>query len=166
MDGGSSADGSGTAVAPSPEEASAARIVDLPTISSDVEGATGAITVLTGLEDCPFDIKRVYWIHGASVGEVRGQHAHRSLSQLLVAVAGVFEIDITGDGGLQTFRLETPRRGLLLRPGYWRVIRVISPDSVLMVAASAAFNEADYIRNFDDFRAFRALLKRASAPRA
>jgi hypothetical protein len=164
MDSGASADGFETA-GPPPREPDAL-IIELPTISSDVEGATGAITVLTGLEDCPFDIKRVYWMHGASVGEVRGQHAHRRLSQLLVAVAGAFEIDITGDGEPQTFRLDTPCRGLMLRPGCWRVIRVICPSSVLMVAASDAFNEADYIRNFQDFRAFREVLKCAAAPRS
>lgn len=134
------------------------RLLDLPTIDSQTRGAYGAITVLTGGDACPFDIKRVYWLHGARDGELRGRHAHKTLWQMMVAVAGSFEIAISGDGKAKTFRLDSPRQGLLLGPGYWRTIRVRSAGSVLLVAASAPFDEADYIRSHAEFRAFRKTL--------
>ena len=134
------------------------RLIDLPTIDSDIDEASGAITVATSLADCPFEIKRLYWIHGANAGEVRGQHAHRYLSQLLVAVAGAFEIAITGDGEPHSFHLDTPRRGLLLGPGYWRVIRAIPAGSVLLVAASTVYDEGDYIRDYEQFLRYRRSL--------
>jgi hypothetical protein len=133
-------------------------LVDLPTIDSQTRGANGAITVLTGGEICPFDIKRVYWIHGTRDGETRGRHAHRTLWQLMIAVAGSFEIAISKGGKVQKFQLDSPRRGLLLGPGYWRTIRVCGASSVLLVAASAPFDEADYIRNYADFRTFHKKL--------
>lgn len=106
-------------------------------------------------EACPFDIKRVYWIHGARDGEIRRRHAHRTLWQLMIAVAGSFGIAITGRGTAKKFLLDSPRQGLLLGPGYWRTIRVRSAGAVLLVAASAPFDEADYIRSHAEFRAFR-----------
>jgi TDP-4-oxo-6-deoxy-alpha-D-glucose-3,4-oxoisomerase len=132
------------------------RLVDLPTIESDVAGATGAITVF---EASPFAIKRIYWIHGAGDGELRGHHAHRTLWQMLVAIVGAFEIKVTTDCDEKTFVLDTPRRGLLLGPGFWRSIAVRRAGSVLMVAASAPFSEADYIRDHDAFLAFRKTMR-------
>jgi hypothetical protein len=136
----------------------AATLIDLHTIESETRNAYGAITEVTGGEACPFDIKRMYWIYGARAGEVRGRHAHRSLQQLMVAVAGVFEIVVSNGTRSETFRLDTPRRGLLLEPGYWRVIRVVDAASVLLVAASAPFDEADYIRSLAEFKAYRKSL--------
>jgi hypothetical protein len=131
------------------------RLIDLPTIDSHSRGANGAITVLTSGEACPFEIKRVYWVHGTRDGEIRGRHAHKTLWQLMIALGGSFEIAILGGEKAETFLLDSPRQGLLLAPGYWRTIRVRSSSSVLLVAASAPFDEADYIRSYADFLAFR-----------
>jgi hypothetical protein len=137
---------------------SPAELIDLPTIDSQTRGAKGAITVLTGGMTCPFEIKRVYWVHGARNGEIRGRHAHKTLWQLMIAVGGSFEIAISDGRRTRTFLLDSPRRGLLLGPGYWRTIRVRSASSVLLVAVSAPFEETDYIRSYAEFRAFRKAL--------
>ena len=76
----------------------------------------------------------------------------------MVAVAGSFEIAISSGGKAETFVLDSPRQGLLLGPGYWRTIRVRDERSVLIVATSAPFDEADYIRSYAEFRAFRKTL--------
>jgi hypothetical protein len=136
-------------------------MIDLPSFESDISTATGAITEMTGGRACPFDIKRVYWIHGCRAGEIRGRHAHRSLSQLMVAMAGSFQVTLSDEYRGKTYRLDTPRRGLLVGPGYWRSIRVESAASVLMVAASAPFEEADYIRDRAEFLAYRKNLRAA-----
>ncbi len=143
-------------VAGSSGEQYEARLIDLPTIDSQTPDAIGAITVL---EAPPFEIKRIYWIHGAGAGEMRGHHAHRTLCQILVAVSGAFEIKAVTDTEEIRFMLDTPRRGLLLGPGLWRTICALKENSVLMVAASATFNEADYIRDFDAFLDFRKDLR-------
>jgi hypothetical protein len=141
-----------------PSLPSPVRLVDLPTIDSQTGGANGAITVLTGGKVCPFDIKRVYWLHGTYAGEIRGRHAHKTLWQLMIAVSGSFEITISNGGRAQTFLLDKPRRGLFVGPMCWRIIRVKSDSSVLLVAASAPFDESDYIRSYAEFRAFRKTL--------
>ena len=134
---------------------STVRLVDLLTIESETPAAKGMITVLTGLVDCPFEIKRVYWIHGTRRGEIRGRHAHRRLWQFMVALTGSFEIKISAGKVAETFLLASPGQGLLLGPGYWRTIRSQSHGSLLLVAASEMFDESDYIRSYADFLRFR-----------
>jgi hypothetical protein len=134
---------------------STVRLIDLPTMESETPAAKGMITVLTSLVDCPFEIKRVYWIHGTRRGEIRGRHAHRTLWQFMVALTGSFEIKISAGRVAENFLLASPRQGLLLGPGYWRIIRSQSHDSLLLVAASDIFDESDYIRSYVDFLRFR-----------
>ena len=39
----------------------------------------GTLSVFEGSRDVPFDIKRIYYIHGAPQGTQRGGHAHKAL---------------------------------------------------------------------------------------
>ena len=50
--------------------------------------------------------------------------------------------------------LKTARMGsALFGPMIWREIHDLSPDAVLMVLADAPYDESDYIRSYEDFRA-------------
>jgi hypothetical protein len=59
------------------------------------------------------------------------------------------------DDGKQRTRvpLDRPDRALEFGPMIWREIHDLSPDAVLMVLADAPYDESDYIRSYDDFRA-------------
>ena len=48
-------------------------------------------------------------------------------------------------------RLEDPAVGLTLPPMVWHEMSDFSPDCVLMVLADAAYDEADYIRDYGQF---------------
>jgi hypothetical protein len=47
--------------------------------------------------------------------------------------------------------LDSPDKGLLIESMMWREIHDLSPDCVLLVLASEHYDEADYIRSYDDF---------------
>jgi hypothetical protein len=47
--------------------------------------------------------------------------------------------------------LDSSSKGLLIGPGLWREMHDFSPDCVLMVFADAEYDEADYIRDRDQF---------------
>ena len=53
-------------------------------------------------------------------------------------------------------RLDDPAVGLLMGSMIWREMSDFSDDCVLMVLASAVYDEADYIR---DYATFKALAK-------
>jgi dTDP-4-dehydrorhamnose 3,5-epimerase len=99
----------------------------------------------------PFTIKRVYYIV-PSDGAARGFHAHKSLEQLLVCPTGSCRI-VLDDGRQRTeHQLSSADRGLYIGPMAWREMHDFSAGCVLLVLASAAHNEADYIRDYEEFR--------------
>ena len=50
-------------------------------------------------------------------------------------------------------RLGRPDQGLLIEGLVWREMHDFSTDCVLLVLASHAYDEADYIRDYDQFLA-------------
>lgn len=109
---------------------------------------------LVALEECknvPFVIKRVYYIYDTLSGVRRGFHAHRKLQQLLICVHGSCRIHL--DNGFETAEvlLDKPHEGLYISNSIWREMYDFSPDAVLLVLASELYDEADYIRNYEEF---------------
>jgi hypothetical protein len=123
------------------------RLIDLPKISD----ARGNLTFIEGDRHVPFDIKRVYYLYDVPGGAERGEHAHRTLHQLIVAISGSFDV-ILGDGREERrFHLNRSYFGLYVCPMMWRGLDNFSSGSVCMVLASAPFDAEDYIRDYDEF---------------
>ena len=62
------------------------RIVDIPRFAD----GRGYLGVIESGEHTPFEIKRVYFLYDIPDGSVRGEHGHRELEQLIIALAGSF----------------------------------------------------------------------------
>lgn len=113
----------------------------------------GDLIALEGLsEQVPFEVKRVYYAFDTQPGSVRGNHAHRALKQLVTCVSGAFTFVCELPDGTRTeHRLDWPNMGLLIEGMVWREIKDFSKDSVMLVLASEYYNEADYIRDYDEY---------------
>lgn len=111
----------------------------------------GQLVAIEEQKDLPFDIKRVYYIYDTLPGVRRGFHAHRNLQQILVCVSGSCKIHL--DDGKQTLEvtLDNPNDGLYIANNMWREMYDFTPGAVLLVLASQYYDEADYIRNYEDF---------------
>ena len=116
---------------------------------------SGRIVVLDCAALLPFEVKRIYWIHGMRQGEQRGGHAHRALTQAVVAVAGRISFDLDDGTTRTTHLLGHPNEYLIVPPNHWRDFTALEPGSTLLVLASAPYAEADYIRNYADFLTYR-----------
>ena len=114
----------------------------------------GQLIALEEYKDIPFDIKRVYYIYGTLEGVRRGFHAHKNLEQILVCVHGSCKILLDNGTEKEIVPLEDPCEGLYISNDMWREMYDFSPDAVLLVLASQPYDEADYIRNYDDFLKF------------
>ncbi|MGI2209568.1 sugar 3,4-ketoisomerase [Shewanella baltica] len=111
----------------------------------------GGLVSLEANENIPFSIKRVYYIFGSKAGIARGFHAHKKLKQVAIAVSGSCRF-IIDDGQFKESKvLSSPTEGLLIDSCVWREMHDFSHDCVLMVLASDYYDEADYIRNYQDF---------------
>lgn len=130
-------------------------IVELSKHHSDRKGN---ISVVQNGDTVPFDVKRVYYLYDVPGGESRGAHAHRGLSQLIVAVSGSFRVVLDDGRVKRSFVLNRPYQALYVKPGIWRVLEDFSSGAVCMVLASEVYQEEDYIRDYKEFLEFRNLL--------
>jgi glyoxylate utilization-related uncharacterized protein len=124
-----------------------ARIVELRRIANP----KGNLTPIEGNHDVPFDIKRVYYLYDVPGGENRGGHAHRALEQVIIAVSGSFDVVLDDGTDRRSFFLNRSYYGLYVPPMLWRELENFSSGSVSLVLASATYDEADYIRDYDEF---------------
>ena len=127
-------------------------IIELDKHHSDRKGN---ISVVENNVTVPFDVKRVYYLYDIPGGESRGAHAHKELSQLIVAASGSFSVTLDDGNVKRTFVLNRPYQGLYVVPGIWRDLYDFSSGSVCMVLASEKYDEKDYIRNYDEFIKYR-----------
>ena len=111
----------------------------------------GKLVALEKGEDFPFDIKRVYYIWGTAAHAVRGKHAHRHLEQVIICTSGSCDFILDDGKTRTTVHLNDPAVGLHIRSNIWREFTNFSPDCVVMVLASEHYNEADYIRDYQQF---------------
>lgn len=111
----------------------------------------GSLTFVEEMRHIPFEIQRVYWTYDVPGGESRGGHAHRELHQLIVAVNGSFDVTLTDGYHTVTYTLNRPYEGLYVPPGFWRSITNFSSGSVLLALVSLPYDEAEYIRDFEEF---------------
>jgi hypothetical protein len=126
-------------------------IVQLPVVRM----TQGNITAINSSIEVPFDIKRVYYLYDIPGGESRGGHAHKELKQLIVAASGSFNVTLD-DGTLKrTFMLSRPNTGLLVMPGLWRELDTFSSGAILLVLASQAYQEEDYLRDYEKFLKYK-----------
>ena len=115
--------------------------------------ARGKLVAIEGGTDVPFDIARVYYLYGTSEGAERGFHAHQRLRQFAVAVSGSCTMMLDDGTARRDVRLDDPGTGVLIEPMMWHEMRDFSADCVLLVLADAAYDEGDYIRDYDQFLA-------------
>ncbi|MFC2767496.1 sugar 3,4-ketoisomerase [Mitsuokella sp. oral taxon 131] len=113
--------------------------------------ARGQLIALEELRDIPFRIRRVYYMYDTGEGVVRGKHAHKSLEQILVCIHGSCKVRLDNGQEQKIVPLEKPYEGLYVGSNMWREMFDFSPDAVLMVLASELYDEADYVRSYEDF---------------
>ena len=114
--------------------------------------ANGNLTVVENEMQVPVDIKRVYYLYDVPGGEERGGHSHKALKQFIVAISGAFDVVIDDGINQRTITLNRPYQGLLIVPGIWRVINNFSSGAVCLVLASEHYDEADYVRDYQEFK--------------
>ncbi|MFC5500500.1 WxcM-like domain-containing protein [Caenimonas terrae] len=117
----------------------------------NVADMRGSLSVGEFGRDIPFDVKRYFLVYDVPSVEIRGEHAHRSCKQFLIAVKGSVHVVADDGASREQFLLDKPWLGLYLPPMTWGIQYRYSPDAVLLVLASQHYDSADYIRDYDEF---------------
>ena len=124
------------------------RIIDLPK-TEDLRGNLSFIEEDTHL---PFKIKRVYWIYDVPGGERRGGHAFKETEELIVALSGSFDVVLHDEEKEFHYSLNRSYYGIFVPKMIWRMMENFSTNSLALIIASTDYNEADYIRDFEEFK--------------
>lgn len=111
----------------------------------------GQLVAIEAMKDLPFQVNRVYYIYDTLPGVRRGFHAHRNLQQILICVHGSCKIHLDNGHDTAEVLLDKPHEGLYISNDMWREMYDFSDGAVLLVLASEHYDEADYIRNYEDF---------------
>lgn len=128
------------------------KLIHLPRIFSERKGN---LTYVYSQKHIPFKIKRIYYLYDVPGGAERAGHAHKELYQLLLSVSGCFDVLLDDGISKKKVSLNRPYSGLLIPPLIWRKIDNFSSGSVCLNFVSLHFDESDYIRDYDQFKAVK-----------
>lgn len=111
----------------------------------------GNLSFTEGIEEVPFDIKRVYWLYDVPEGQQRGGHAHKTSEQVIVCTKGQIKVHLESKEGEELdFVLDTAGVGLYIPPFWWGKMLFLE-QAIMIGLASDDFSEEDYIRTKSDF---------------
>jgi dTDP-4-dehydrorhamnose 3,5-epimerase len=119
---------------------------------------SGSLVVAQSELGVPFAIRRTYFVYGVPEDQLRGRHAHKTLTQLALCARGRCRFRLDDGHETAELLLDRPNLGIILRPMVWHEMFDFSDDCVLLVLASAHYDEGDYIRDYNEFK--RAVAKR------
>jgi len=125
------------------------RLVELPKIVDQ----RGNLSFVEGGVHVPFEVRRVYFLYDVPAGSVRAGHAHHKLQQLIIAASGSFDLHLDDGYRQEVITLNRPHQGILMGSMIWRELHNFSSGGFCLVLASERYDEADYIREYDDFLA-------------
>ena len=125
------------------------RLIDLPV----VHDRRGNLTHVESGQHIPFEIRRIYYLYDGPGGASRAGHGHRELQQVIIAMSGSFDVVVDDGFERRTFHLNRSYFGLYLPQMVWREVDNFSSGAVCLVLASTHYDEADYYREYEEFRA-------------
>jgi len=125
------------------------RGLDLPHSADE----RGFLTAIEGGVDIPFEIRRVFYMHATPPGVERGGHAHRDTRQVVIPLAGGFDIELFDGQATKSFRLDQPNRGLYMPPMTWIRLWGFTEHAVCVVLADTHYDRSKSIRTLEAFMA-------------
>lgn len=127
------------------------KILNLPKIGDK----RGNLSFVEEMAHIPFAVERTYWIYDVPGGESRGGHAYKENEEFIIALSGSFDVLVDDGVHKRTYSLNRSYYGLYVPKGVWRELSNFSTNSLALILASTAYNAADYIRNYLEFKSFR-----------
>ena len=122
------------------------KVDDLPTMRDD----RGCLVVAEFGAHVPFQVVRVFYVHGVPANTIRGEHAHRHGRQYMICQTGRVLVD-ANDGTL-TRRIElSPGQAMLMECGIFFRETYVDRDTVLLILCDSPFDKSDYIRTMEEF---------------
>lgn len=124
-------------------------IIDIPTFTDE----RGAISVMD--KELPFQVRRVFWLHHIADGKDRGEHALLDSTEIIIAVHGSFVVDLDDTESKTSVLLDSPDKGLVIRPGIWFRTHSYKDDGVSLILAEEEYARNKYTYDYEEFKRLR-----------
>lgn len=111
----------------------------------------GDLVVAEFQKQLPFVAKRFFMVHNVSGEDVRGEHAHKKVEQLLVCLSGLLSLIVDDGQKSKEIKLTPMDIGVHIKPLVWSVQYKFSSDAILLVISSDKYDPREYIRNYNEF---------------
>jgi len=112
----------------------------------------GYLSYLENKKELPFYIKRIYFLYKIKKNILRGDHGHKKLKQIIIAISGKFDVVINDGKKSKKFKLSKCSQGLYIPNMMWRKIENFSKNAICLVLASEKYNKEDYYNDFEKFK--------------
>lgn len=123
-------------------------LITFEEIDNDEKG----IFSVANMSEIPFEIKRIFWISEGKNNRIAGEHAHKKLEQVLIALEGEIKIlTENSDGEKGEYLLNEKHKGLYVPYQCWHKIE-FTKNAALLSFSSMEYDSSDYIRDYNEFR--------------
>ena len=123
------------------------RIIELPKFLD----ARGNLSFVENFKQIPFEIKRTYWLYDVPGGENRGGHVYKENEEFIIALSGACDVIVADGKQKKTITLNRSYYGLYVPAGLWREMENFSTNAFVLEFGSKLYDEADYIRDYEQF---------------
>jgi dTDP-4-dehydrorhamnose 3,5-epimerase-like enzyme len=96
-------------------------------------------------------VARIFTINRVPPNQIRGDHAHKLCTQLVVCLSGHVELELTDGNQIANYILDDSGFGILIPPGIWNKLRFQDEKTVLMVLCDKLYDPDEYIRDWNTF---------------
>ena len=113
-----------------------------------VNDANGSIMIA---ENLPFETSRTMVVY-MKVGRQRGNHANYKCDEIFTVISGEVVLKIETAEGREEFHMRQTGRGIYVPALAWRTLWAKTRFACVLIHASMAFDESDYIRDYEEFK--------------
>ncbi|EIX1387513.1 WxcM-like domain-containing protein [Campylobacter coli] len=101
--------------------------------------------------NCPFEIKRIFYIFDVPKNTTRGEHANLNSEFFFIVLKGECKIKIDNGKEQKNFILNNPKQGLYIDKMLWKQMYDFSKDCILLVLSNTLYDANEYIRDYNEF---------------
>ena len=117
-----------------------------------IRGITNLLAIEGAQLGCE-NLKRVFFLT-SSEADKRGAHAHKLCSQWFTILSGKSSLTVSDGKSALEFELSLPGKVIKVPPGLWVDVNILEA-SIIAVLADRNYEEDDYIRDWEEFLAYR-----------
>lgn len=120
-------------------------MIDLPSNMDE----RGTLTAVESNKDIPFEVRRIFYMH--QVTDDRGGHAHIDTDQLIIPIAGSFNVTLFDGYSSQSYELNNANQGLFIPRMIFIELSQFNQSSVCLVLASDHYDITRSLRSRDAY---------------